>query len=541
MKKTIFKKVIVGGFGLSLLTLAISSSGQQAIDIATTPDEWFAQGKQTIAKKVRAARFRPSPSFQRAKNVIIFLGDGMGMTTLTAARIFEGQMNGTEGEDNELFFENFPNTALVKTYNTDVQTPDSAGTMTAIMTGVKTDSGTIGVNQNVINGDCSSEAGTEQITALEMAEKIGMSTGVVSTARITHATPASTYAHSMSRGFEDDHDGAPSYDDDGIETAPGWINEGCLDIAQQMIEMPALMGVGNGLEVAMGGGRRSFLPRTEGVDPETGGRGERDDMRDLTAEWLDNYENSDYVWDKIGFDAIDTENTDHLLGLFEASHMQYETDREYDVFNDVAVEATEPSLAEMTETAIAVLDNNRKGFFLVVEGGRIDHAHHDTNPYRALRDTVAFADAVQAAYENTNPRETLIIVTADHSHVMTMGGGYNTPKGNPILGISATAFDGLPMTSLNYTTGYGFEMENDPDSPAVIGRVDLTGVDVESPHFHPESPVLYFEYHGSEDVVAFATGPGSYLVNGLIEQNVLFHVVNEAAHLNRPRSGRRGW
>lgn len=531
MKKTVLKTIIGGGFALSALTLAVSVCAQQTIDVATSPEEWFQQGKETVIQKLVHERSNPDRVFKRAKNVIIFLGDGMGMTTLTAARIFEGQMDRDgdgepdgEGEDNELFFENFPNVALAKTYNTDAQTPDSAGTMTAIMTGVKTDAGTIGVNQDVIPRDCLSEIGAVETSSLEMAEMIGMSTGIISTARITHATPAATYSHSMYRGYEDDHD-----------DTSGWIEEGCIDIAQQLIEMPALMGMGDGLEVAMGGGRRSFLPRMEGVDPETGGRGERDDMRDLTAEWLTNYENSDYVWDKIGFESIDTENTDHLLGLFEGSHMQYETDREYDVYTEEAVVATEPSLAEMTETAINILDNNNKGFFLVVEGGRIDHAHHETNPYRALRDTVSFADAVQAAYENTDPENTLIIVTADHSHVMTLGGGYGTPKGNPVLGIGAIAFDGLPLTNVNYATGSGFTMNDGSTGPAVVGRADLSEIDTTSPHFHPESPVSYFEYHGSEDVAVFATGPGSYLVNGLIEQNVLFHIVSAAARLKRDR------
>ena len=130
----------------------------------------------------------------------------MGVSTVTAARILAGQLEGNPGEEHELSFETFPNVALAKTYNTDAQVPDSAGTMTAMVTGVKSDRGIISINQNVERGDCSTKAGNELQTFLELAETKGMSTGVVSTARLTHATPAANYAHSMERDFEDDGD-----------------------------------------------------------------------------------------------------------------------------------------------------------------------------------------------------------------------------------------------------------------------------------------------------------------------------------------------
>ena len=91
----------------------------------------------------------------------------------------------------------------MKTYNVDAQTPDSAGTMTAIISGVKTDVGVVGVDEDVILEDCSSMAGNQLITALELAEIAGLSTGILSTARITHATPAAAYAKSPSRDWED--------------------------------------------------------------------------------------------------------------------------------------------------------------------------------------------------------------------------------------------------------------------------------------------------------------------------------------------------
>ena len=134
-----------------------------------------------------------------AKNVIVFLGDGMGISTITASRIFEGQSRGESGEENLLSFEEFPYRALSKTYSANQQTSDSAPTMSAIMTGVKTNEGTLGVDQRIVRGDYRTVAGHETKTLLEYAEEAGKSTGVVSTARLTHATPAACYAHTADR------------------------------------------------------------------------------------------------------------------------------------------------------------------------------------------------------------------------------------------------------------------------------------------------------------------------------------------------------
>ncbi|MCG2633401.1 MAG: alkaline phosphatase [Gammaproteobacteria bacterium] len=494
-----------------------------------TPESWYEDGQAQVERNREIARKAAKNTEKRAKNVILFVGDGMGVSTVTAARIYEGQTLGKTGEEHELFFETFPNIALSKVYNTNQQTPDSAGTMTAMMTGVKSKAGIISVNQYATRGDCGSQTGNELTTFLEQAEMAGLSTGVVSTARLTHATPAATYAHVMDRNFEDDRD------------ASKFANPGsCKDIASQLIDFPH----GDGIEVAMGGGRRSFIQRIEGADPETGGKGERLDGRDLTAEWAAR-PGAEYVWNRAGFDGIDPESTSHLLGLFESSHMEYELDRGIDL-------GGEPSLSEMTTKAIEILDNNEEGFFLHVESGRIDHAHHATNPKRALEDAVEFAAAVRTAYENTDPEETLIIVTADHSHVFTMA-GYPT-RGNPILGKVVAndsagnpkdefelAEDQMPYTTLGYQNGRRLAEPPgaatadaiDHKSINMSGRADLVGVDTEEEGFHSETLVpLGSETHGGEDVAIYATGPGSSLVNGVMEQNAIYHVMKRASRLS---------
>jgi len=469
----------------------------------------------------------------KAKNVILFVGDGMGVSTVTAARILDGQMNGLAGEENQLSFDKFPFSGLSKTYNVDAQTPDSAGTMTAMMSGIKTDVGVIGVDEDIERGDCSTVAGNELVTALELAEIAGKSTGIISTARITHATPAATYAKSADRNWED------------ISDMPeAAVTADCSDIADQLINFEANLEANfegldvDGIEVVMGGGRRHFLPRDEAFnspDAASSVEGDRTDGRDLTAEWQTMYENGVYIFDQSGFDGLDTETTEKVFALFNESHMQYEADRSNDI-------AGEPSIAEMTSAAIKVLDNNEKGFFLMVESGRIDHAHHAGNAYGALHDTIAFAEAVDAADKLTDDEDTLIIVTADHGHVFTIAG--YPKRGNPILGKvvnvgsdeAATAADGTPYTTLGYTNGLGFRNLGDvtnsdasylagPDT----GRKDITDVDTTTPGYHQEALIpLSSETHSGEDVGIYAKGPGAFLVNGTNEQSVIFHVMDFA-------------
>jgi alkaline phosphatase len=199
----------------------------------------------------------------------------------------------------------------------------------------------------------------------------------------------------------------------------------------------------------------------------------------------------------------------------------------------------------MTAKAIDVLDNNEKGFFLTVESGRIDHAHHAGNAYNALNDTIELSKAVQVAMDKTSIDDTLIIVTADHSHVFTIAG--YPKRGNPILGkvvaVGKTepsmAADGMPYTTVGYTNGLGYRDLGDEtnadasylEGPAV-GRFDLASVDTMSPGFHQEATVpLGAETHAGEDVGVYAIGPGAHLVTGTNEQSYLFHVMDYAGDL----------
>ncbi|WP_024605243.1 MULTISPECIES: alkaline phosphatase [unclassified Pseudoalteromonas] len=495
-----------------------------------TSNTWFSEA-QTKLGAAQTASSNIVTESGKAKNVILFVGDGMGISTITAARILAGQLEGEMGEDHQLSFETMPFSGFVKTYNVDAQTPDSAGTMTAMASGVKTDAGVLGIDEAVERGNCASGKGHELVTSLELAEIAGKATGIISTARITHATPAATYAKSAERNWEDISDMPESA-------------ATCEDIASQLVNFEANLearfsGVDvDGIDVVMGGGRRHFLPKDaafNSADAVSAVEGDRTDNRDLTAEWKTQYPNGTYVMDQTGFDAISDDAT-KVFGLFNESHMQYEADRANDV-------AGEPSLSQMTEKAINVLDNNEQGFFLTVESGRIDHAHHAGNAYNALNDTIELAKAVKVAMENTNPEETLIVVTADHSHVFTIAG--YPKRGNPILGkvvaVGETepslAADDMPYTTVGYTNGLGYrDLGDETNADAsylaapVTGRVDLSDVDTTTPGFHQESLVpLGSETHAGEDVGVYAMGPGAHLVTGTNEQSFLFHVMDFAA------------
>jgi alkaline phosphatase len=506
------------------LAIAFCSGSAFANDaVPTTADEWFAAGKESVLDARRINNQALGDQIRRAKNVILFVGDGMGVSTVTAARILAGQLSNTDGEYHRLSFEKLPYMAHSVTASANQQTSDSAPTATAMVAGIKTNDGAISVDQTIDRNEISAEvtAGKSVKTILERAEEKGMSTGVVTTARLTHATPAVNYAHIGNRDWEAD------------ANLP--VGATVKDIARQLLEFP----YGNGLEVAIGGGRSYFMPNTVS-DPEYPvEKGRRKDGRDLTIEWTQQYPNSAYVWNQAGFDAIDTENTQHLLGLFERSHMRYAADRNLDV-------GGEPSLAQMTEKAIGILNNNKKGFYLMVEAGRIDHAHHAGNAYRALTDTIALSDAVQKARELTRDKDTLIIVTADHSHVFTIG-GYPS-RGNPILGKAASdgvnQIDalGLPYTTLSYANGPGwtgnfqrkaFNASNEGTVAAPYHgtalRPDLTDVDTTHPSYMQEATVpMGAETHAGEDVAIYAEGPRGNLFQGTVEQNVIYHVMADA-------------
>lgn len=483
--------------GRLLLCATVTSCATQKTPISddrTAANAWWQSGQEAL--KTRKAL---TLNKNRAKNVILFIGDGMGISTVTAARIFDGQSRGEPGEENVLSFESFPHVALIKTYNVDAQVPDSAGTASAMNTGIKTRFRTVSIWNDQPPGDCFGPQKDFPRTLAEIGESLGMSTGVVTTDKVTYATPAAVYAHAPSRKWEDDSK-LP-------ETAR---SKGCQDIAQQLVNFPH----GDGLDVILGGGRESLLPKSAG--------GNRLDNRNLIEEWQGRHPGGKAVHTAGELRSLSAQNTktEKLLGLFAPGHLSYSAEKDKD---------KEPTLAEMTSTAIDLLDQRPNGYFLMVENGHIDHGHHETNAYLALTDAQAFAQAVETALSKVDLNETLVLVTADHSHPLTIV-GYPV-RGNPILGLVrpagskgqtktidgfSIATDGKPFSTLGYRAGPSARNTSSGISPAALNTKQQTAIPM---------PV---GSHGGEDVALYATGPRAHLVGGVLEQNSIFHIIGYA-------------
>lgn len=351
-----------------------------------TTEYWLDQGERFVAYKEATAN---APIRGKAKNIIFFLGDGMSLTTLAATRIYMG------GEERQLSFETFSDTGLVKTYAVDRLVPDSASTATAFLCGVKTNFGTLGLTASVQRGDClatkNSSYHVDSIAkwALDSDRQVGL----VTNTRVTHATPAALYAHSAERDWENDKK---------VKNECGKLS-GVQDIALQLMQGY----VGSRLKVIMGGGKAQFL------DKEFYEEGKRRDGRNLIQDFLNENKANVYAETKQEMLQANASTTKRLLGLFNDGHMSYH----------LKAKAKQPSLLEMTQKAMELLSvNNYNGYLLFIESGRIDLAHHNNKAKLALDETARLSEAVEWARANTNPEETLIVVSSDHSHTMSISG-----------------------------------------------------------------------------------------------------------------------
>ncbi|XP_060833889.1 membrane-bound alkaline phosphatase-like [Rhopalosiphum padi] len=452
---------------------------------------WIENGKRMLDERSKL-QLRTN----KAKNVIMFLGDGMSLTTLTAARIYKGQLQNISGESEHLSFERFPFTGISKTYCVDNQVADSACTATAYLCGVKSNKATIGVTSKVLLGDCPASVPEEhRVTSMmQWAQWAGKATGIVTTTRVTDASPAGTYAQTAHRDWESD--------EDMIKKSGGKTNlTQCEDIALQLITKEP----GRNFKVIMGGGRDNFMKK------EVNSTGKRND-EDLVLNWMNDKKTrfgdkiAKYITNREELMKTDMSKTDFVLGLFHRSHMDYRLKSNFE---------TQPTLQEMTRNAIQLLQKEPNGYVLFVEGGLIDKAHHKTWARIALDETLEFSKAVSDAVALTSEDDTLIVVTSDHAHTMSMAG---YPKRNAnILGLTnELAMDNMTYTTLSYANGPKKSFTND----STCHRVNVTGEDIEKIDFeYPSLTDRSSETHGGDDVMVFARGPMSHLFIGNYEQN----------------------
>ena len=447
---------------------------------------------------------RVPPSGSPTKNVLFFLGDGMGITTMTAARIY------SVGEDGDLTMDTLPETAFVHTFSNDAQVTDSAPSMAAYMTGVKMNNEVISMTAETkatdaagkpyhtnFDSTCPTTNGKSVPTLLEQMKAAGYGTGVVSTTRITHATPAATYSHVCHRDAENTIAAA-------LVPGGAGYNSALTD----------------GVDVIFGGGTSYFTAKADG--------GKRNDSRNLLTEFKT--QKYSVAANKADFDKLPVDGS-KIVGLFTKDHMAYDLDRDA---------SKEPSLAEMTGKAIDALSAKKKGFFLMVEGGRIDHALHATNARRALQDTVAFDNAIKTALEKMQKvdpglKNTLVVVTADHDHTLNLNGYARrtgmTEAGKPgVLGLVKNYVDGKASSDVDgnpYTIiGFG----NGPSRLATRGAISDSAL--ESKDYLQEAVVpLASETHGGADVFLGAQGMGADSFSGVIENTDVFKLIKKSLSL----------
>ncbi|KAH7949688.1 hypothetical protein HPB49_013931 [Dermacentor silvarum] len=418
----------------------------------------------------------------------------MGVSTVTAARIYKGQiLKNHSGEETVLSWEKFPYVSLSKTYGLDTQTSDSANSATAYLCGVKANIGTVGVDSTVKGGQCHNDTTAYVDSIMKWAQEAGMWTGIVTTSTVTDASPAAAYAHSGYREWQHS------------------VPDGCnaSDIAKQLIyDSP-----GNGMRVIMGGGRKEFLPSSE--CDEDGQRGARADGLNLIKVWkeMKNQSNAVYVSNKTGLEAVDINSVDYLLGLFDSDFMPFWLSRQ--LYNK-----TTPGLGDMVKVAVQILSKNSKGFVLLAEGGRIDHAHHVNLAQLALQETVEFEGVVGAISQMLPENETLIVVTADHSHTLNIAG--HPPRGTNILGFAGTTETENPVeyTVLSYGVGPG----------GYRPLVNVTLKNTTDIFFRQQAAFpMKLAPHGGEDVAVYAKGTWAHLFSGVHDQTYIPYVMAYAA------------
>ena len=354
---------------------------------------------------------------KRVKNVILLIPDGQTITALTLARWYQG---GQPLAVDEI------TTGLVRTYNADTPIADSAPAGTAMATGFKSNTKYIGVLPSVatLYGVEPIKEGDEQkpiATILEAAKLQGKATGIISTSNIQHATPADFTSHYPDRN---NYDG----------------------LAEQQIY--------NKLDVALGAGYKYLVKE------------KRADKEDLLDEL-----------NKLGYTVVKTKeemektNSNKLFGLFADDALAYEFDRETN-------RPSEPSLSEMTSKAISILSKDKDGFFLMVEGSKVDWAAHANDPIGVISDVLAFDKAVKEALDFAKKDgNTVVIVASDHGNGGLSIGNKETSSNYDKVPLSAF-IDPLKKVKL---TGEGLEAKLNSDRSNVVevmkeyyGITDLT-------------------------------------------------------------------
>jgi alkaline phosphatase len=459
-----------------------------------------------------------------AKNVILFVGDGFSIGHRTAARILSQKIEGGKYEG-KLALDDMPYMALLSTQGTDSIITDSANAAHAYTTGHKSCVNALGVY-------CSRAANTldhpkvETITSL--AKRRGMAVGAVTNSEIEDATPAAMVAHTRRRS---------EYN----------------DIVQMFLDSK--------IDVMMGGGSPNFLPSS------TPGSKRKDDIN-----FIERFKQADYKLATTKTEmlaAAQDAKTTKLLGLYNTGNVDGALDLKFLKKGSVANFPDQPDVPEEMNAALEVLSRNKNGFVLMVESARIDKYSHSLDAERAVYDTIMLDRAVKQAkaWAKAHGDNTLILVTADHSHAVSVVGTVNdelpgTEMRNKVATYDAAGFPNYPApdaegypnkvdVSRRLRVVFGSYPDHyDTFAPHMDGEFVPTirnaeGVMVANEKYKSLPGAVLREgnlpnkgpgasnsgVHTGDDVILTAMGPGADQVHGQMENTDLFRVMAQALSL----------
>ncbi|HYI29434.1 MAG TPA: alkaline phosphatase [Bradyrhizobium sp.] len=480
-------------------------------------------GDGTRSRKLAWTVYDTGP--RKAKNVILFIGDGLSPAHRTAARLLSKGI--AEGKSlGKLAIDDMPHMALVATAGSDSIITDSANSASAYATGHKTASAAMGVYADrTINPF--DDPKVETIASLAK-RRLGLGIGIVTNTEVEDATPAAMIAHTRRRGAYSEI------------------------VEQFFVAKP---------DVLMGGGAAHFLPQA------TPGSKRKDDI--------------DYVarFREAGYPVATTagelntlsaqSDTRRLLGLFATGNMDGALDRKFLKGGGVAKFPEQPDLTEQVKAALDVLSRKEEGFFLMVESGMIDKYAHLLDMERAVYDTIMLDNAVRLARDWARARgdDTLILMVADHNHPNSLVGTIhddmsetpNVPLRERLRVYEKAGFPNYPAPDAE---GYPSRVDvsrrlaifsaalpdhyetfrpklDNPNEPTVRGEApgtvkanekykDVPGVAL---RFGNLPAMMGASVHSGEDVILTAAGPGSERVHGSMENTDVFRVIADALGL----------
>ena len=394
---------------------------------------------------------------QKPFGIILFVGEGLVPGRLAPTRVYAG------GVDLPLALDLMPHVALVENSSSDFAAPDRAAAATAIATGVK-------VNNLSLHAEV---RGASAPSLLELAQRAGRATGLVTDGRITNSTAAAFY---------------------GSKVEPALQN----DIARELADNP-------GIDLLLGGGGHDFVPETK--------EGNRKDGRDLLAEVR--HKGFDLVRTKAELEAVPGWRRPKIFGAFGPGDLAYA--------DQVEARGEQPSLPDMVRRAIELLQYNRGGYLLVVDAHLMRKAAEQNDVEHTLIETIELDRAVALARRYAGAKTTIMVcgdVGVGGLHLN--GSPFRTDRGMSILGLNSSGDPWFSWaTGPNGNRSYGAARLPAHRSPG--------GSPSPAPEA-PQEPAAFFAptaLDTVEDVAAFGAGPGSEALNGVVANTAIFRIIRD--------------